>query len=54
MIMILFFNFKEMYWIFGNQQWELDRMTVHIQGICINSVSVERLWSSMGFFHTNR
>jgi len=33
---------------------ELAKVAVHIHGICVNSASVECLWSSMGFFHTNR
>ena len=33
---------------------ELAKVAIHIHGICVNSASVERLWSSMGFFHTNR
>jgi hypothetical protein len=33
---------------------ELAKVAIHIHGICINSASVERLWSSMGFLHTNR
>jgi hypothetical protein len=33
---------------------ELASIAIHIYGICVNSASVERLWSSMGFFHTNR
>jgi hypothetical protein len=33
---------------------ELAQIAIHIYGICVNSASVERLWSSMGFFHTNK
>jgi len=33
---------------------ELAKVAIHIHGVCVNSASVERLWSSMGFFHTNR
>lgn len=33
---------------------ELAKVAIHIHGICVNSASVERLWSSMGFFHTNK
>ena len=33
---------------------ELARVAVRIYGICVNSASVERLWSSMGYLHTNR
>jgi len=33
---------------------ELARAAIRIHGICINSASVERLWSSMGHLHTNR
>ncbi|GBC06178.1 hypothetical protein RclHR1_06670018 [Rhizophagus clarus] len=33
---------------------ELAGVALRIFGICVNSASVERMWSSMGFFHTNR
>jgi hypothetical protein len=33
---------------------ELAKVAMHIHSICVNSASVERLWSSMGFLHTNR
>ena len=33
---------------------ELSRVAIRIHGICVNSTSVERLWSSMGFLHTIR
>ena len=33
---------------------ELAKVATHIHGICVNSASVERLWSSIGYFHTNR
>ncbi|CAB4399228.1 unnamed protein product [Rhizophagus irregularis] len=33
---------------------ELARVAVQIHGICVNSASVERLWSSIGYLHTNR
>ena len=33
---------------------ELARIATHIHGICVNSASVERLWSNMGYLHTNR
>jgi len=33
---------------------ELARVAIRIHGICVNSASVERLWSSMGYLHTNR
>lgn len=33
---------------------ELAKVAIHIHGVCVNSASVERLWSSMGFFHTNK
>jgi len=32
---------------------ELAKVTMHIHNICVNSASVERLWSSMRFLHTN-
>ncbi|CAB4395944.1 unnamed protein product [Rhizophagus irregularis] len=31
---------------------ELSQLALHLFGICVNSASVERLWSSMGFLHT--
>lgn len=31
---------------------ELSRLALQLFGICINSASVERLWSTMGFLHT--
>ncbi len=33
---------------------ELAKVAIRIHGICVNSASVERLWSSMGYLHTNR
>ena len=33
---------------------ELARVAIRIHGICVNSTSVERLWSNMGYLHTNR
>ncbi|CAG8803419.1 9539_t:CDS:2, partial [Cetraspora pellucida] len=33
---------------------ELARAAIHVHGICINSASVECLWSSMGLLHSNR
>lgn len=33
---------------------ELAFVAQRIFGICINAASVERLWSCMGFLHTNR
>ena len=29
---------------------ELSRLALHLHSICINAASVERLWSTMGFF----
>lgn len=31
---------------------ELSRLALQLFGICVNSASVERLWSNMGFLHT--
>ncbi len=31
---------------------ELSRFALHLYGICVNSASVERLWSTMGFLHS--
>jgi hypothetical protein len=33
---------------------ELSRLALHLYGICVNSASVERLWSNMGFLHSKR
>ena len=33
---------------------ELARVAIRIHGICVNSASVERLWSSIGYLYTNR
>ncbi|CAB4419113.1 unnamed protein product [Rhizophagus irregularis] len=33
---------------------ELAKVAIRIHGICVNSASVERLWSSMGYLHTNQ
>ena len=33
---------------------ELAKVALKIFGICVNAASVERMWSSMGFLHTNR
>jgi hypothetical protein len=43
------------YWryILGDYK-ELASVALKIFGICINAASVERMWSSMGFLHTNR
>lgn len=33
---------------------ELSCFALHLYGICVNSASVERLWSNMGFLHSKR
>nr|CAG8610000.1 474_t:CDS:2 [Entrophospora candida] len=33
---------------------ELSKLALHLHGICINSASVERLWSNMGFIHSKK
>ena len=33
---------------------ELGLVACKIFGICVNAASVERLWSCMGFLHSNR
>ena len=38
-------------WIRGAYP-EIGTVASRIFGICVNAASVERLWSSMGFFHT--
>ena len=32
---------------------ELSKVAIRIHRICVNSASVERLWSSMGFYYTD-
>lgn len=32
---------------------ELAKIAIQIHEICVNSESVERLWSSIGYLHTN-
>ncbi|CAB4376572.1 unnamed protein product [Rhizophagus irregularis] len=33
---------------------ELSHLALHLYSVCVNAASVERLWSTMGFFHTKR
>ncbi|PKC61282.1 hypothetical protein RhiirA1_398538 [Rhizophagus irregularis] len=41
------------YWCWVRNTYpEIGTVAAHIFGICVNAASVERLWSSMGFFHT--
>ncbi|CAB4386898.1 unnamed protein product [Rhizophagus irregularis] len=41
------------YWCWVRNAYpEIGTVAAHIFGICVNAASVERLWSSMGFFHT--
>ncbi|CAJ0828859.1 16110_t:CDS:2 [Entrophospora sp. SA101] len=41
------------YWCWVQDAYpEIGIVAAHIFGICINAASVERLWSSMGFFHS--
>lgn len=43
------------FWEFASSSTkELGPLALHLFGICVNAASVERLWSSMGFLHTNR
>ncbi len=43
------------YWCFaGASTEELGLVANRIFGICTNAAAVERLWSCMGFLHTNR
>lgn len=43
------------YWCFAKVSTnELGLVACTLFGICINAASVERLWSCMGFLHTNR
>ncbi|CAG8469248.1 1596_t:CDS:2 [Scutellospora calospora] len=43
------------FWEFAsNSTRELGPLAIRLFGICVNAASVERLWSSMGFLHTNR
>jgi hypothetical protein len=41
------------YWCWVREAYpEIGTIGARIFGICINAASVERLWSSMGFYHT--
>ncbi|GBC31626.2 ribonuclease H-like domain-containing protein [Rhizophagus irregularis DAOM 181602=DAOM 197198] len=41
------------YWCWVRDAYpEIGTVATHMFGICVNAASVERLWSSMGFFHT--
>ncbi|PKY35563.1 hypothetical protein RhiirB3_456524 [Rhizophagus irregularis] len=41
------------YWCWVRDAYpEIGTVAAHMFGICVNAASVERLWSSMGFFHT--
>lgn len=41
------------YWKFcSNESQELGAVAIKIFGICVNSASCERLFSTMGFLHT--
>lgn len=43
------------YWCFAcTSTSELGFVACRIFGICVNAASVERLWSCMGFLHSNR
>ena len=43
------------YWCFAETfTSELGLVACRLFGICINAASVERLWSCMGFLHSNR
>ena len=43
------------YWDLAKGQTpELSRFALHLYGTCVNSASVERLWSTMGFLHSKR
>ncbi|CAG8730757.1 10010_t:CDS:2 [Cetraspora pellucida] len=42
------------FWEFASfSSKELGPLALHLFEICVNAASVERLWSSMGFIHTN-
>ncbi|GES89019.1 ribonuclease H-like domain-containing protein [Rhizophagus clarus] len=42
------------FWSFVEGEYsELGAVALKIFGICVNAASVERMWSSMGFLHTN-
>jgi len=41
------------YWCWVREAYpEIGTVATRIFGICVNAASVERLWSSMGFYHT--
>jgi hypothetical protein len=47
-------NIMDFWDLAEGQAPELSRFALHLYGICVNSASVERLWSSMGFLHSKR
>jgi hypothetical protein len=48
-----FENDVHKYWCWVRSAYpEIGTVAARIFGICVNAASVERLWSSMGFFHT--
>ncbi|CAG8805627.1 561_t:CDS:2, partial [Dentiscutata erythropus] len=43
------------FWEFTSAiRFELAKVAIRIHRICVNSVFVERLWSSIGYLYTNR
>ena len=47
-------NILDFWELAKGQAPELSRFALHLYGICVNSASVERLWSTMGFLHSKR
>ena len=48
-----FNNNVHKYWCWIQEAYpEIGIVATRIFGICVNAASVERLWSSMGFYHT--
>lgn len=47
-------NIMDFWDLAKGQAPELSRFALHLYGICVNSASVERLWSTMGFLHSKR
>jgi hypothetical protein len=45
-------NIMDFWEMVKGQSPELSHFALHLYGICVNSASVERLWSSMGFLHS--
>jgi hypothetical protein len=45
-------NIMDFWDLAKGQAPELSQFALHLYGICVNSASVERLWSTIGFLHS--